>query len=46
MTVDTHSPSRAWWFSWWFAVLAILIAIGGIALAIFLIIWAIAPGIT
>ena len=42
VTPDYIEPRRAWWLSFWFAVLAILAVIGGIAYVAYLIAPAIA----
>jgi hypothetical protein len=44
--VDATSPKRSWWYSWWFAAIAILLAVGGLAWAVFLLAQAIAPSVT
>jgi hypothetical protein len=38
--IESGSPRRAWWYSFWFSVLAIVLGVGGIALAAYLLIWA------
>ena len=42
VTPDYIEPRRAWWLSFWFAVLAILAVVGGIAYVAYLIAPAIA----
>jgi hypothetical protein len=34
---DETQPRRHWWYSLWFAVLAIVLAVGGIVLVIYLV---------
>jgi hypothetical protein len=43
--MDSVRPTRQWRHAWWFAVITILVGLGGIALAVALLVWALLPGI-
>jgi hypothetical protein len=43
--MDAAPPRRQWWQSFWFAIVAILLAVGCLTLAVGLLLWAIIPAI-
>jgi hypothetical protein len=43
--VESATPKKHWWRSFWFAVVAILLAVGCLAFGAALVLWALLPAI-